>query len=353
VDWPAAEDAERGSSSEQFLSPDFVEVAAMAGPETPSETGPEKDGRTQLPESWVLQLARTGRRLRTPPPSRLPSVLLVLGLLFLLHALYAYRKTLAPFAGFIYVGIGLFLLMLAAFLVAARWWHERRMRARDDRLRADAATDEVLLNSLVDPELPPLTRALWYYCRRQIESCHEGTKARAAQSFLHAQVAAFVGLAVLVGGAVAGIIIFLQEPESGGVIPWITTGLGGLGAGLSTYIAGMHLATHRMSLNQLNYYFHQPVVTHQVLQAERLADALKDDTTTRAMLTQVTEALVDMARDVNTASLLLSQTDEPKRKRVMEFLRSLRKKKDGKDDGKKDGKEGDGGPSRPETPPGG
>jgi hypothetical protein len=37
----------------------------------------------------------------------------------------------------------------------------------------------------------------------------------------------------------------------------------------------------------------------------------------------------------------------------MEFLRSLRKKKDGKDDGKKDGKEGDGGPSRPETPPGG
>lgn len=275
---------------------------------------------------------KVAERLPTPSMSRLPSLLAILAVGLLIYAALSFRKTYEQVPALLIGALGLFLLLCACYLVVAWWRHSRSILQLDEERKAEQIIEQAIESGKVDAS------HVWCFARKQIDGYHAGTKVRAAQSFLYAQVAAFVGLAVLVGGAVAGIMIFLSKPDSASVIPWVTTGLGGVGAGLSTYIAKQHLATHRMSLNQLNYYFHQPVVTHQVLQAERLANALGDADKRKEVLASVVIALTEMARDVNTASLLLSQTDEEKRTRVMGFLRALRREKPDAEGAEQEGK---------------
>ena len=50
-----------------------------------------------------------------------------------------------------------------------------------------------------------------------------------------------------------------------------------IGGAISAYITKTFLDVHKVSLQQLNRYFAQPVINDHILMAQRLADALPND----------------------------------------------------------------------------
>jgi hypothetical protein len=50
-----------------------------------------------------------------------------------------------------------------------------------------------------------------------------------------------------------------------------------IGGGISAYITTTFLDVHKLSLNQLNRYFTQPVINDHIVMAQRLAEDVKDD----------------------------------------------------------------------------
>lgn len=105
---------------------------------------------------------------------------------------------------------------------------------------------------------------------KQIESYQVQTRSRATWSFLASLVAMAVGLyfvywggKVMLGGDDGARL------AAGGV-------MSGIGGAVSAYISKTFLEVHRLSLNQLNRYFQQPVINDHIVMAQRLADGILD-----------------------------------------------------------------------------
>ena len=105
----------------------------------------------------------------------------------------------------------------------------------------------------------------------QIQKYQQQTRSRATWSFLFAILAMSAGLAFVFWG---GTIILRGtdaiQLAAGGTISAI-------GGGVSAFIVKTFLDVHRMSLDQLNHYFRQPVINDHILMAQRLAEEVGDD----------------------------------------------------------------------------
>jgi hypothetical protein len=105
---------------------------------------------------------------------------------------------------------------------------------------------------------------------KQIEQYQLQTQARAGWSFIFAIVAMGAGLGFIVWGGAH----ILANPGWENVAAG--SGVSAIGAATGAYITKTFLDVHKLSLNQLNHYFKQPVLNAHILTAQRLADQLAD-----------------------------------------------------------------------------
>lgn len=131
---------------------------------------------------------------------------------------------------------------------------------------------------------------------KQIEKYQQQTRSRVSVSFFMAILAMSAGLAFLVWGGST----LLHADESivlaaGGIVA-------SLGGGISAYVAKTFLDVHRVSLEQLNRYFRQPVVNEHILMAQRLADESNDQRTKQQAYQRIIESVTSLIKEETAPS---------------------------------------------------
>lgn len=105
----------------------------------------------------------------------------------------------------------------------------------------------------------------------QIEKYQQQTRNRASWSFIAALAAMFAGMSFVLWG---GFFILSKE----GIDHTLAgSSISAIGGGISAYITKTFLDVHKLSINQLNHYFKQPVINEKILMAQQLADDIDDD----------------------------------------------------------------------------
>jgi len=121
------------------------------------------------------------------------------------------------------------------------------------------------------------------FCYAKISKYEFETRARASWSFGLAVVAMLAGFGILCWGAY--VLFHAKNIIPGSIISAV-------GGAMSAYIAKTFLDIHRVSLQQLNHYFKQPVLSSHILSAQRLADRLDDDTLKKEMYRNLIDQVI-------------------------------------------------------------
>lgn len=106
---------------------------------------------------------------------------------------------------------------------------------------------------------------------KQIEKYQQETRTRATLSFLFAILSMCAGMGFMFWGG----SFILVDPTANHVAAGAA--ISAIGGGISAYITTTFLDVHKLSLNQLNRYFTQPVINDHIVMAQRLAEDVKDD----------------------------------------------------------------------------
>lgn len=174
---------------------------------------------------------------------------------------------------------------VAAVLVRPFTHSLQIQREKEERARgAAAAAADALADATT---LPSLIKAN----RQQMEAYDVLARSQAQTAFRNSQVAMGLGLLVLLSGAVVAI----GTPDTTARIT--TASLSAIGGSLSGFIARTFLRTYHASLDQLNYYFQQPLVTSYLLSAERLIRSMsraQRDPTFALLINRVIDVLIRM-----------------------------------------------------------
>lgn len=104
----------------------------------------------------------------------------------------------------------------------------------------------------------------------QIKKYQEETRSRAVWSFSFAIIAMFAGIVFVFWG---GIFILSEQSSEATIAGSVLSAIGGA---VSAYITKTFLEVHKLSIQQLNRYFRQPVINEHIIMAQRLADGLED-----------------------------------------------------------------------------
>lgn len=113
--------------------------------------------------------------------------------------------------------------------------------------------------------------ALYRVNQTQMDQYHGITKHQAANSYRNSQIAMGSGLAFVVLAAIAAIVLKDEQTKI------ILGSIAGVATAFSAYIGATFLNAYHSALNQLNTYFHQPMVTSYLLSAERIASSLSPE----------------------------------------------------------------------------
>lgn len=149
------------------------------------------------------------------------------------------------------------------------YWASRRAYTQRKRATASARVDKAVQDIATDKELS-ITK-LFELNRRQLDEYQEMTKKQQRSAFLLTQIASVVaGVALVVG-----IVLSFRGPT--GAETYVVSGLSGLGALLSAFLANSFFQSHRDANDQLNRYYVEPERTGRILAAERVARFLKDE----------------------------------------------------------------------------
>jgi hypothetical protein len=159
-------------------------------------------------------------------------------------------------------------LLLSGLVVSILAFVRKNMVEADFRWRQlqEARRNVDLAAQRLDPTK---LKSIIEFNKQQTDQYHALTKAQAADSYKRAQFAMFLGFLVLV----FGVVFSLASDEA--IAKVTTASLTGLGALLSGFLGKTFLDTYRSALDQLNYYFQQPLVTSYLISAERLAGSLR------------------------------------------------------------------------------
>jgi hypothetical protein len=131
---------------------------------------------------------------------------------------------------------------------------------------------------------------------KQIEKYQTQTQTRASWSFIFAIVAMVAGLALVVWG---GSSIMYGNGWTNVAAGSILSAIAGC---ISAYITKTFLDVHRLSLIQLNHYFHQPVLNAHILTAQRLADQLPEGPSRQKAYQEIIMKVSDLI-SANTAQV--------------------------------------------------
>ena len=187
----------------------------------------------------------------------------------------------AAVAGVAAIALGLVLFVQRE--AARRKFEERLEQEQREQLRADR--DEQISPGELG-ELLAANRAL-------LDEYQKPVRAQARTSYLYAQIAILIGLAVLVIGAV----MVLVTGEAAARIS--VASLAAVGVAISGYVARTYLRVYDRAQEQLNYYFREPLVTSYLLTAERLAEKLRGGRRQRAYASMVEEIVRFVRADLD------------------------------------------------------
>lgn len=142
--------------------------------------------------------------------------------------------------------------ILALAVVIMLWclmpyWASRRAYLQRRRATAAARVDQAVRDIASHPDLP-LTK-LFELNRRQLDEYQEMTKKQQRSAFLLTQAASVTAFLALVVG------IALSFRGGTGTEKYVVSGLSGLGALLSAFLANTFYQSHRDANEQLNRYF--------------------------------------------------------------------------------------------------
>jgi len=98
------------------------------------------------------------------------------------------------------------------------------------------------------------------------------TQSQATSSYRLAQAAILVGLLILLGG-----ITITIKTSGTATTQLVVGGLTALGSTISAYVGATSIRIYNRTLNQMNFYYAQPLVRSYVLQAEKLSEKLSAD----------------------------------------------------------------------------
>jgi hypothetical protein len=112
---------------------------------------------------------------------------------------------------------------------------------------------------------------LFYLYSKQIGKYQQETRTRATLSFLFAILSMSAGMGFMFWGG----SFILADPNANRVAAGAA--ISAIGGGISAYITTTFLDVHKLSLNQLNRYFTQPVINDHIVMAQRLAEDVRDD----------------------------------------------------------------------------
>jgi hypothetical protein len=122
------------------------------------------------------------------------------------------------------------------------------------------------IGSVNDPETPSL-RNLLLLNRQEMTNYHELTKQQARRSFSNSLVAMWLGF-LIVGACILIIALPGVTDENSKLTVSL---LGSVGTIVSGFITRTFLKQRTLSIDQLNRFFNQPLVTSYLLTAERIA----------------------------------------------------------------------------------
>jgi hypothetical protein len=134
-------------------------------------------------------------------------------------------------------------------------------------------------------------RRLFNLYSKQIEKYQQQTLSRAKISFMFAIFSMIAGLGFVIWGGT--VLLTAKETivlAAGGILAAIGGGVGG-------YITKTFLDVHKLSLNQLNRYFKQPVINNHILMAQRMADDCNDDETRKQSYQKVIESIATLIKE--------------------------------------------------------
>lgn len=181
------------------------------------------------------------------------------------------------------VATALGLVLFAQREAARRKFEERLEQEQREHLRADR--DEQISPGELG-ELLAANRAL-------LDEYQKPVRSQARTSYLYAQIAILVGLAVLV----SGVIMVLVTGEAAARIS--VASLAAVGVAISGYVARTYLRVYDRAQEQLNYYFREPLVTSYLLTAERLAEKLRGSRRQKAYASMVNEIVRFVRADLD------------------------------------------------------
>jgi len=102
--------------------------------------------------------------------------------------------------------------------------------------------------------------------RRQLDDYHLSSIRQQAVAFRNAQIAAAIGFAILVLGAI------LSMRQSSDTARYLAAGLSALGTALSGYVASVFFRSYRETSQEMARYYEEPFNTYEALMIERVAD---------------------------------------------------------------------------------
>jgi hypothetical protein len=190
-------------------------------------------------------------------------------------------KALAAVAAFIG---GLLLVVFSLRIVMSGVDAERRVVARASERQDD------LLRDIRQVKGVPTLAELVDFNARQMRVYQELSTGQASSSYRRSQLAFIVGLA-LIGAAIAASFAG-SDPTTK-----LTAGAAaGLGAVCSAYISATYLRVYERALDQLNFYYRQPLINSYLLTAERLANDMSDQEKRDAAYDELLRQVLSCAR---------------------------------------------------------
>jgi predicted cobalt transporter CbtA len=131
--------------------------------------------------------------------------------------------------------------------------------------------------------------------QRRIEEYNKIAWSQARGSYRNSQIAMSIGLALLV----AGVITTIRQSQTSAQL--VVGGLTGLGSAVSAYLGATFIRIYNEAVNQMNYYYGQPLVTSYLLEAERMSKALEKVDTRDKVMERVIDATLAGAAEAGEA----------------------------------------------------
>jgi hypothetical protein len=181
--------------------------------------------------------------------------LLLLGIAFVVYGLVQDELTWATIGAFVAMAAVL-PPRLTALTVGGASIELVEQRARDEQ--------DALVEDLRKVEGIPDFPTLLDFNVRQMRVYQDLSTGQARSSYRRSQAAFGVGLALI---AAAVLLAFIGNDTATKIA---ASGAAGLGGGLSAYISRTYLKVYERTLDQLNFYYRQPLVNSYLLTAERL-----------------------------------------------------------------------------------